>query len=50
MREGSLEAKFALPGICNFKNLLSSSFANPVSVCRLLEVAFAAKNNVEERA
>lgn len=42
-REGSWKAKFALLRICNFKNLLYSSFANPMSMCRLLEVAFAAR-------
>lgn len=44
-REGSWKAKFALLRICNFKTLLYSSFANPMSMCRLLEVAFAAKNS-----
>lgn len=48
-REGSWEAKFALLRVCNFKNLLSSSFANPMSVCRLLEVAFAAKNSARSK-
>lgn len=45
MREGSWKAKFALLRICNLKNLLYSSFANPTSLCGLLEVVFAAKNS-----
>lgn len=38
-------AKFALLRICSFKNLLYSSFANPMSMCRLLGVVFAAQNS-----
>lgn len=47
-RRGSRKAKFALLKICNFKILLYSSFANPMSTCRLLEVAFAANTGSSE--
>lgn len=41
-RGGSWKAEFALPEICNFKNLLYPSFANPMSARKLLAVVFAA--------